>query len=96
MHDDLIRLADEYWDGLMAAYPTTATLLGDHRFDDRIEDWSAEAEDRLRAEWVALAERVDAVDPVALGAEARVTHTLLRSELALGVEGIERRLTELA
>ena len=66
MHDELIRLADEYWDGLMAAYPSSATLVGDHRFDDRIEDYSVEAEDRLRADWVALAGRVDALDPAAL------------------------------
>jgi uncharacterized protein (DUF885 family) len=96
MHDELIRLADEYWDGLMAAFPSSATLLGDRRFDDRIEDFSIEADDRLRADWVALAERVDALDPATLTAEDRVTRSLLRSELAMGIEGIERRLIELA
>ena len=96
MHDELIRLADEYWDGLMAAHPSAATLLGDHRFDDRIEDFSAEADDRLRADWASLAERVGALDPEALTAEDKVTHSLLRAELALGIEGLERRLTELA
>ncbi|HEY8523511.1 MAG TPA: DUF885 domain-containing protein [Acidimicrobiales bacterium] len=96
MHDELIALADEYWDGLMAAYPTSATLLGDRRFDDCIEDWSAEADERRRASWSALLARVDALDPAGLDAGDRVTRSLLRTELANGIAALDRRLTELA
>ena len=42
--------------------PTDATLLGDHRFDDRIEDVSADAEAQQRATWLELRAAVDAID----------------------------------
>jgi uncharacterized protein (DUF885 family) len=96
LHDELIGLADEYWDGLMAAYPTAATLLGDRRFDDRIEDFSVEAEDRLRSSWSGLLAKLDALDVTQLNADDRVTYGLLRRELATGIAGLELRLTELA
>jgi uncharacterized protein (DUF885 family) len=95
-HDELVALADEYWDGMLAAYPTSATLLGDRRFDDRIEDFSAEAEDEMRSAWVGLLARVDRLDPERLTDQDRVTHNLLRHELATGVEGLALRLTEMA
>lgn len=95
-HDDLLGLADEYWDALMAAQPTSATVLGDHRFDDRIEDLSVEADERLARMWDGLLARVEAVDPSALDAGDRVTRSLLRVELARGIEGLTHRLTEMA
>lgn len=33
----LAQLADEFWDATLAASPTYATMLGDHRFDDQLE-----------------------------------------------------------
>ncbi len=80
----------------MEAQPTSATLVGDHRFDDRIEDLSVEAEDRLAAGWRALADQVEAVPPAELDATDQVTRSLLAVELARGIEGLDRRLTELA
>ena len=72
-HDDLLALADRYWDSVMEAQPTSATLVGDHRFDDRIEDLSVEAEERLAAGWRALADQVEAVPPA--GARRRPTRS---------------------
>ena len=95
-HDDLLALADRYWDSVMEAQPTSATLVGDHRFDDRIEDLSVEAEERLAAGWRALADQVEAVPPAELDATDQVTRSLLAVELARGIEGLDRRLTELA
>ncbi|HEX8804988.1 MAG TPA: DUF885 family protein, partial [Acidimicrobiales bacterium] len=95
-HDALLALADEYWDGLMAAFPTTATLLGDRRFDDRIEDVSAEAEARRHDELAGLLARVDGVDAAALSPADRITRSLLRTELARDVDALAHRLTELA
>ncbi len=40
MDERLVRVAEELWDFAMEASPSSATLLGDHRFDDRIEDLS--------------------------------------------------------
>ena len=46
----------------LEASPLFATFLGDHRYDDRVDDLSAEAEQRLRATWVGLRERAAALD----------------------------------
>ncbi len=47
MPDETLRnLAEEFWETVLEASPSTATLLGDHRYDDRLEDLSAEAEQR--------------------------------------------------
>ena len=61
-------LADEFWDGYLAAYPTWATVIGDRRFDDRLEDVVARPRSRRG---LALARRASraapaAIDPAAL------------------------------
>ena len=55
-HDTPVSLAEEYWETLLEANPSTATLLGDHRFDDRLEDLSTEAEQAQRSKWESLRE----------------------------------------
>jgi uncharacterized protein (DUF885 family) len=91
----LRALADEYWEARLEASPLFATFLGDHRYDDRVDDVSAAAEQRLRATWVALRERVDALDGVSDDTDA-VTRDLLVHELDDAVRGIDLRLAEMA
>ncbi|MFE3196086.1 DUF885 domain-containing protein [Nocardia sp. NPDC059240] len=95
-HEELIALADRYWDALLEAAPSDATLLGDRRFDDRIEDLSVAAEERLLGTWRGLLSEVDALDPGRLGAEDRTTRSLLRTELASAVSHLEWRPIEMA
>ncbi|MFJ9744047.1 hypothetical protein, partial [Streptomyces sp. NPDC101166] len=84
-HKELIALADRYWDAMLESAPSEATLLGDRRFDDRIEDLSAGAEERLLGTWRGLLAEVDALDAAGLSAEDRTTRSLLRTELASAV-----------
>jgi uncharacterized protein (DUF885 family) len=94
---DAIRaLADEYWDTRLAASPRAATLIGDRRFDDRIDDLRAEAGDALRARLNTLLERVDEVDETGLPGETRVTRALLRAELRRDIDELAARRIELA
>jgi uncharacterized protein (DUF885 family) len=96
MPDDSLRsLAEEYWETLLEASPSTATLLGDHRYDDRLEDLSADAEQALRGKWVGLRERVEAVSRGGLDADDLVTFGLLTAELDDAVATIDQRLIEL-
>jgi len=95
-HDELHALADEYWESVLAAFPTYATLLGDRRFDDRLEDVSGPAETALGATWADQLARLDELDVASLDDTDRVTAALLQAELARGVEGVELRLAELA
>lgn len=40
------QIAHDYIEGYLAANPEDATELGDHRFDDKLTDYSAEARAR--------------------------------------------------
>ena len=96
MPDETLRnLAEEFWETLLEASPSTATLLGDHRYDDRLEDLSADAEQALRGRWASLRERVEAVPRGGLDADDLVTFGLLTAELDDAMASIDRRLIEL-
>jgi uncharacterized protein (DUF885 family) len=97
-------LADEYWEARLEASPLFATFLGDHRYDDRVDDLSAEAERRRRDTWVDLRARAAAVADGAGGAAAargglddvdRSTLDLLVHELDDEVRSIDLRLAEM-
>ncbi|MFP5316784.1 MAG: DUF885 domain-containing protein [Acidimicrobiia bacterium] len=92
---ELRALAEEYWDALLEVNPTTATVLGDHRFDDRIEDLSAEAEAEARRRWSGLRDRLAAVPEDGLDSDDRVTHGQLATELDQAVAAVDQRLVEL-
>jgi uncharacterized protein (DUF885 family) len=91
----LRELADRYWEAYLEFRPTEATLHGDHRYDDRIEDLSVDGEARQRATWLELRAALDAVDAAGLDAPGRVTRQLLRAELTEAVEAIDLREAEL-
>jgi uncharacterized protein (DUF885 family) len=93
--DHVRNLAEEYWDILLEANPTTATILGDHRFDDRIEDLSVAAELTLRKRWIAIQDQLAGIDRETLAIDDRVTHAQLARELADAVAAIDQRLAEL-
>ena len=75
------RLAEESIDAALEADPVAATWLGDHRFDDRLPDYSSDAlttrarmiDDQLTA--------IDAVDDVELDVVDLVDLEILRSRL---------------
>jgi uncharacterized protein (DUF885 family) len=94
-NDDLRTLADEYWEAKLEASPLFASFLGDHRYDDRVDDLSFEAEQRLRATWADLRARSAALDGQ-LDEPDRVTRDLLVHELDDNMRGVDLRLAELA
>ncbi|HVX19563.1 MAG TPA: DUF885 domain-containing protein [Acidimicrobiales bacterium] len=91
---DLRAIAEEYWERLLKASPTFATFVGDHRYDDRIEDLSATYEQQLREHWESLHDRVERIDPAHLSQSEQVTRGLLLAETRDGIEGIDQRLIE--
>ena len=96
MSDDTLGdLAEEYWETVLEASPSTATLLGDHRYDDRLEDLSAEAEQELRGRWASLKARLEAVPRGGLEVDELVTVGLLGAELDDAITSIDQRLIEL-
>ena len=49
MDDQFQKIAHDYIEGFLSAQPEYATELGDHRFDDRLSDYSPESRNRLLA-----------------------------------------------
>ena len=85
----LAQLCDEYWQGTLKASPTTATSLGDHRYDAMLEDPSPigiELE-RKRLEHVLAA--ATSIPEAELPAADRVTRSALILEARNGIDGID-------
>jgi uncharacterized protein (DUF885 family) len=85
---EFARLVREYLDDRAERHPDIATSLGDHRFDARLPDPSAQALDderRAHDDWAA---RLAAVDHGALSAEHRV-------DVAMMADSVARRVFEL-
>ena len=74
---DLAALCERSWERTLALHPTIATVLGDERYDDRLDDPGPEG----RAARRALAEETlagaRAIDPARLEGEDRLTHEIL-------------------
>lgn len=95
MDPRLADLAAQYWQAQMRSSPLTATLLGDHRFDDELDDLSEAAEAAQHATLSALREQAHALQPDALSSDDRVTRGMLLHDLGVTLTALEARLAEL-
>jgi uncharacterized protein (DUF885 family) len=75
------RTARAALDVLLEHDPAGATALGDHRFDDRLPDWSPEAVDAQIRELSQATGALDDLDDTALDPEDAVDLELLRTRL---------------
>jgi uncharacterized protein (DUF885 family) len=75
------RTAREALDVLLEHDPASATALGDHRFDDRLADWSPAAVDAQLRELSDATGALDDLDDTALDPEDAVDLELLRTRL---------------
>src|SRR5262245_14847954 len=85
----LARLCDDYWQGQLKANPTSATALGDHRYDALLEDLSPAgiARERQRLERVLAAARAIPESPLPGG--DRISRSALILEARNGIDGID-------
>jgi uncharacterized protein (DUF885 family) len=82
----LNRLYEDYWEFILKENPTLATYLGDHRYDNWLEDVSVEAyEGRVERLRKFLAELKGFKKPT--NGEDRLNYDLFKRELALQIEG---------
>jgi uncharacterized protein (DUF885 family) len=84
-------VATRVLDALLEATPEQATDLGDHRFDDRLTDWSAEAAASRATMLTEALAALDDVDDTGLIPDDRVDLEILRTQ----VTGNLWELTEL-
>ena len=84
----LAQICDEYWEGTLKASPTTATTLGDHRFDALLEDISPAGLQAEAARLEGVLKRVRSVDEAGLTPADRITRSALILELENGIAGL--------
>ncbi|AKJ27958.1 DUF885 domain-containing protein [Caldimonas brevitalea] len=83
----LDRLLAEHWEWQMREAPEWATMVGDHRYDDRLADRSPAALERQLAETRAFLKRLEAeVQPARLNDDDRVTYDVFVHHLRTGAE----------
>ena len=80
MNDALDKLARDYWDYALSTSPTEALLLGDHRFDAEMEQFSRQAEDEQIERFSGFASAAAAIADTTLTADERVTKAVLIAE----------------
>ncbi|MFI7588707.1 DUF885 domain-containing protein [Spongisporangium articulatum] len=72
-------VAENVLDALLSARPEWATDLGDHRFDDRLTDWSPDAVATHTGTLADALSALDDVDDTALAPDDRVDLEILRT-----------------
>ena len=75
----LAALLHDHWEATMQRWPTWATQLGDHRYDDRLADTRPERWDEMRAGVHLWRERAESIDPNILTDGDRVTRDVFIS-----------------
>lgn len=68
----------DFLDDMYRRQPTTATFLGIHDYDDRLEDYSRQAVDETVAALKAFHSRLMAIDPKTLTAANQLDHEQMR------------------
>ncbi|MGZ8785706.1 MAG: hypothetical protein ACXW1Y_09120 [Acidimicrobiia bacterium] len=96
MQSELEQLAAELWEFGLENSPSSATLLGDHRFDHLIEDLSEEHEAVQREQLLGFAKRAEAIDAVALTHAEQVTREVIIGECRKNVAVIDGEMPRCA
>ena len=78
---DLARLAKRYLDGMARLHPGYATALGNHAYDDQVEDLSAAGRERDAAFLRSTLLELDAIPRASLSRDDQVDAALLDNEL---------------
>lgn len=86
---DVRELGETYVEGMLAFRPTTATLLGDHRYDHELGDPSTEAVEDYARLLRTLLSGLRSTPSDALDGEAAIERRLLRSVLETELLDIE-------
>jgi uncharacterized protein (DUF885 family) len=80
------QLADRFWESILELNPTTATVYGDERYADRLEDPSPAGRSRARELMVRTKADAEAISPDGLSVEDRITRDML---IVIADQGVE-------
>ncbi|MEO8273644.1 MAG: DUF885 domain-containing protein, partial [Chloroflexota bacterium] len=94
MTDTLRTLADRFWDDFLEAHPTWATIIGDRRFDDQLDEVSPSAV-AARIQWFdRVAADAGAIPVDSLTSMEQVTRQMLIDEAMGGAASLRTRMDE--
>lgn len=94
MNTPLDKLARDYWDYNLSISPTEAMLLGDHRFDAEIEQFSRQAEDEQISRLEGFVTAAEAISDHGLTPDERITKLVLIEEATGQATDRRSRLAE--
>ncbi|HEX5015791.1 MAG TPA: DUF885 domain-containing protein, partial [Candidatus Limnocylindrales bacterium] len=80
------QLSDRFWEGILELNPTTATVYGDERYNDRLEDPSPAGRAKTRELLERTKREAEAIPADGLSIEDRITRDML---IVIGEIGIE-------
>jgi uncharacterized protein (DUF885 family) len=85
-------LADRFWESILELNPTTATMYGDDRYGDRLEDPSEAGRAKALALWNHTRREAETIPTDGLSVEERITLDMIKVVCDLGIEDQEHRL----
>lgn len=86
------RLADGFWEAILEESPTTATMYGDSRYDDRLEDPGPAGRARARALAEGTLAAANAIDAADQPLEDRITLDMVQVVCQLQIEQDDQRI----
>ncbi len=90
------ELADRFWEGFLERQPLYATLLGDERYDDRLDDPGPAGRAAEARAYRELLDDAARFDRDSLGVEDRITLDMLEVVARIGQAQLEHRLHQFA
>jgi uncharacterized protein (DUF885 family) len=89
------QLADRFWESILELNPTTATIYGDERYADRLEDPGPAGRARSRELMLRTAAEAAAIPTDGLPTEDRITRDMLTVIAELQIEEDDQALHQL-
>jgi uncharacterized protein (DUF885 family) len=83
---DLNALFDDEWDFQMREFPTYATAVGIHDYDDKLPSMALEDIERRAQYWQEILVRLEAIDRESLGTEAQINYDMFTRRVQDRVE----------
>ncbi|HEX7221954.1 MAG TPA: DUF885 domain-containing protein [Candidatus Limnocylindrales bacterium] len=83
-------LSDRFWEGILELNPTTATVYGDDRYDDRLEDPGPAGRAKARQLMERTKAEAEAIPTDGMPLEERITRDMLIVIADLGIEEDEQ------
>ena len=92
----LDQFAERFWESILELQPTTATVYGDERYADRLEDPGPAGRARALALWQGTRREADAFSTEGMSVEDRITLDMVKVVCDLAIEQQAQRTDVLA